>query len=223
LGTAWAGGGAGRAWAGGMGTARACTARAGARMERTCICTQSVCTQSICTLCGHAYVHKGAAGRLTTMVWGSMSLTPGAERVGKLRKLVGLQNAKTYVKVLAKAIKEPIYSAPHHFQQDNCPFHKGWRASNFLKREVLAKGVKVIKWPARSPDLSPIEFLWGAMERFMGDMKDKCKNDRHLDRIIGIAYRACSTPERLAEYRALATRNMVKCLNLDGGNRYTEH
>jgi DDE superfamily endonuclease len=47
------------------------------------------------------------------------------------------------------------------FQQDNAPTHKSkWTTDWFSRNKV-----RVLDWPARSPDLNPIENLWGIMTR----------------------------------------------------------
>jgi transposase len=172
------------------------------------------------------YIHKGAAGRLTTMVWGSMVMKQNRNCfVGKLRKLTGKQNADTYIKLLEKALQEEIYQGRNGsviFQQDNCPYHKSYKTMRFLKAALNPRNVKVLAWPPRSPDLSPIEFMWGKMERFMDEYKLKVHNQADLDRLVALAFKQCSTKECMDEYRRIAIQNMLKCVKDAGGNKYSE-
>lgn len=98
----------------------------------------------------------------SVMVWGCMS----ANGVGHLRFVEGIVNTDIYINILQNDLKPSINKLQTNegefiFQQDGASCHKSKKTIAWLAR----KHIPLLDWPANSPDLSPIESLWGQMKK----------------------------------------------------------
>ncbi len=88
------------------------------------------------------------------MVWGCIS----AYGMGSLHVLEGTMNSERYIKVLEQHM---LPSRRRLFQQDNAKPHTAAIIIAWLR----SRRVRVLNWPACSPDLSPIENIWCIIKR----------------------------------------------------------
>lgn len=119
-------------------------------------------------------------GRFSVNVWGWIS----AHGLGICWRLEGRFNAEHYVSVLEDIMLPSVGQIyPNNsfvFQHDNCPVH----TANAVREWFRRNNIEVLPWPAYSPDINPVENVWGLIVKEIYKRNFRPNNSDELWEVI---------------------------------------
>ncbi|CAJ0589295.1 unnamed protein product [Cylicocyclus nassatus] len=146
------------------------------------------------------HIWGGISMRGTT----SLAILPGHMRI----------NSATYCRILEKCylkFHNTIYHGFARLVHDNAPAH----TSVFTKKKLDAWKIKVLDWPPESPDLNPIELIWGSMKSFL--RRHSIRNLHELKLAIREFWRTL-TPQKCKRYVEGIQWRLQEVVKAEGGN-----
>jgi DDE superfamily endonuclease len=118
------------------------------------------------------------------MHWGCFS----RQGVGPIVPLSGTATGASHVVILQKYViptmRHAFPNGDGWFQEDNAHPH----TSKVAKKFHTENDLRVLSWPAQSPDLNPIENLWAIVKKSIRERKKHPSNIAELDRYVKKAW-----------------------------------
>ncbi|KHJ79464.1 hypothetical protein OESDEN_20890 [Oesophagostomum dentatum] len=125
-------------------------------------------------------------------------------------------DSKLYCKILRDyyiPFAYTLYNNKCRLAQDNDPKH----VSRFTVAHLDKWQIKRIEWPAESPDMNPIEFVWHQLKHFLRHTY-KPENKEQLMAGIKTFWRNVMTREQCVKYVKHISHAMPRIIQAGGGN-----
>lgn len=122
------------------------------------------------------YTHKtNMSGRFSVNIWAWISSRgPGVCEIVQERL-----TAPVYCNILRQTMLPTVtavYGENFIFQHDNSPIH----TSRLVQQYLQENEINVLPWPSKSPDLNPIENVWGEMTKYIYKHDFRPRNQQEL-------------------------------------------
>lgn len=135
-------------------------------------------------------------------------------------------DANAYLNFLKNDVQNSIEELPLNvlngmfFQQDGCPVHSSRVVTNYLNEEFGTNWIGrhgPIKWPPRSPDLTPLDYyVWGRAKDLV--YNEEILNCDHLKRKIELAFEIIREEISFQTTTTEIRRRYSKCIDAQGGH-----
>jgi hypothetical protein len=157
-------------------------------------------------------ISKRQHGGGGVMIWGAFRAT----KCLPIEFCSGKMNSLDYQGILGEYLLPEISASPNAkfvFQQDNAAIH----TSRSTKLWLESHQIRVLPWPALSPDLNPIENLWGLLVRKIYSHGRQFRTISDLKTMIVNEWN--SIPQELTDSLVTSMKDrMIKVIEAKGGS-----
>lgn len=157
------------------------------------------------------------SGRFSVNTWAWIS----QRGMGMYWFIDGHLNSTKYIEILENvmlpSVRELYPDDNFIFQQDNCSIHTARNTKQWLRDN----NVEELPWPSKSPDINPIENVWGIMVKHIRKLNYRPQNAEQLRAMIEDEWESlCNT--QIAENLVLSMPRRLQAI-LDGDGAMTKY
>lgn len=152
------------------------------------------------------------SGRFSVNMWAWIS----ARGPGVLWHIEERFNSETYIRILDNIMLPSVSQLfPNNefiFQQDNCSVHTAHTVTNWFQDN----NINVLNWPSHSPDLNPVEDVWGLLVRSIQKRNVRPRNAQELLEIINDAWENIITNDYCIRLFNSMPNRLIEVINRNG-------
>ena len=157
--------------------------------------------------------HINTSPRYTVSVFGMITWFG----FGPLIRIIGTNDSVQYCDILTRCLPFIQFKFPHDdyfFTQDNVPIHVSNYTLSFIRDNFRGT---IIDHPPFSPDLNPIENVWGTIKEYLKFTSKPNSSDKLFDQVLSQWNQLKNNYAYIQSLYSSMPNRIATCLNQSGG------